>query len=157
MPLLVYFAAFLIFLVRVHVEWMYCMIVSPPIAASKNVFCTFLDRTARKCFCCRMAQRVVKCNPSSVGRQKVLKLNANVLIYWRMCFIDLATWSQKIMSICSLHFYPNWVPTKQASERSLFLALVSQHTFDLFVLIVLFIVLQMFSRSYDLINISRYL
>lgn len=67
------------------------MIVSPPIAAIKNVFCPFLDCTARKCFCCRMAHHVVKCNPSSVGRQKVLKLNVNVLIYWRMCFIDLAT------------------------------------------------------------------
>ena len=48
------------------------------------------------------------------------------------------------MSTCSMHFYPNWVLTQQASERNLFLALVSQHTFDLFVLIVHFIVFKCF-------------
>jgi hypothetical protein len=62
----------------------------------------------------------------------MLKLNVNALIYWGIYFTDLAT-CQKIMSICLLHFYRNWVPTKQASGKSLFLALVNSVS-DLIVL-----------------------
>lgn len=63
-------------------------------------------------------------NSLLVDRGKMLKLNVNVLIYWGIYFTDLAT-CQKIMSTCSLHFYPNWVPSKEVSGKSLFLALVN--------------------------------